>query len=133
MPGNDFDDASLALATCVHHSLLGHIAAGRPWGETRAVRRAAAHACAGDPGRRRDFSRIRPESQRINDPAWRQKLADAIAEGVQSYQGVADHKEPPKLLADYRSEQMPLPGAIVNPAHVGGRVRQPPADRRSAR
>ena len=25
MPGNDYDDASLALATCVQHSLLGHL------------------------------------------------------------------------------------------------------------
>ena len=32
------------------------------------------------------FLTNRPDSQRINDAAWRQKLADAIADGVQSFQ-----------------------------------------------
>ena len=35
MPGNDFDNASLALATCVHHALLGNIVT-----EDRGVKRA---------------------------------------------------------------------------------------------
>ena len=114
MPGNDFDDASLAMATCVHSSLLGHMA------ETdRGVKRARfavlrlthSPAILVEGG----FLTNASDSQSIDDRMWRQRLADAIAVGVQSFQGVAGHKEPPKLLADYRSEQLPLMGAIVNP------------------
>ena len=114
LPGNDFDNASLALATCVHHSLLGHI----PQND-RGVKRARfvvlkdthAPAVLVEGG----FLTNMAESSQINDLAWRQKLADSIADGVQSYAGLADNKMPPKLLADYRSEQLPLTGTIVNP------------------
>ena len=114
MPGNDFDDASLAMATCVHHALLGHLP------ETdRGVKRARfavlrlthSPAILVEGG----FLTNASDSQNINDASWRQQLADAIAVGIQSYQGVAGHKEPPKLLADYRGERLPLAGAIVNP------------------
>ena len=118
MPGNDFDSASLALATCVHHSLLGHLVDG-----DRGVKRARfavlrlthAPAILVEGG----FLSNGVESRDINDPAWRQKLADAIATGVHSFQGVALYKEPPKLVADYRSE-VALPGVatIVNPANL---------------
>ena len=115
MPGNDFDNASLALATCVHHSLLGHISDG-----DRGVRRARfavlrlthAPAILVEGG----FLSNGPESREINDPAWREKLAEAIATGVRSFQNVAEFKEPPKLVADYRSEVMPGVATILNPA-----------------
>ncbi len=113
-PGNDFDNAGLALATCVHHSLLGHIPE-----HDRGVRRARfvvlkdthAPSVLVEGG----FLTNPGESAQINDAAWRQKLADSIAEGVQSYAGLAGSKVAPKLLADYRSEQLPFTGTIVNP------------------
>ena len=115
MPGNDFEDAGFALATCVHHSLLGHLPES-----DRGVKRARfavlrlthSPAILVEGG----FLTNPAESQRINDTAWRETLADAIATGVQSYQNIANRKMPPKLLADYRAEQLPLTGTIVNPA-----------------
>ena len=115
MPGNDYDDASLALGTCVQHSLLGHLP-----GFDRGVRRARfavlrlthAPAILVEGG----FLTNGTDSQKINDPVWRQKFSDSIAEGVSSFQGLADHKYSPKLLVDYRSEQLPLNGTIVDPA-----------------
>jgi N-acetylmuramoyl-L-alanine amidase len=114
LPGNDFDNASLALATCVHHSLLGHIPQ-----TDRGVKRARfvvlknthAPAVLVEGG----FLTNASESSSINDNAWRQKLAESIAEGVQSYAGLADNKIAPRLLADYRNEQLPFIGTIVNP------------------
>ena len=115
MPGNDFDNASVALATCVHHSLLGHIS-----DSDRGVRRARfavlrlthAPAILVEGG----FMSNSVESRDINDPAWRGKLADAIATGIRSFQNVAEYKEPPKLVADYRAEIMPGLATIINPA-----------------
>ena len=114
MPGNDFDDASLALATCVQHSLLGYLPQ-----VDRGVRRARfavlrlthSPAILVEGG----FLTNPSDNQHINDAVWRQKLADAIAAGVGSYGDVAGRKQPPKLLADYRSEQLPLTGVIVDP------------------
>ncbi len=115
MPGNDFDSASLALATCVHHSLLGHISDG-----DRGVKRARfavlrlthAPAILIEGG----FLSNGIESREINDAAWREKLADAVATGIKSFQDVAEFKEPPKLVADYRNELMPGVATLVNPA-----------------
>ena len=121
MPGNDFDNASLALATCVHHALLGNIVT-----EDRGVKRARfavlrlthAPAVLVEGG----FMTNGVESHEINDPAWRQGLAEAIVAGVRSYQDMVQFKQPPKLLADYRSERLPLAGAIVNPVLLAKRV-----------
>ena len=115
MPGNDFDDASLAMANCVQHSLLGHISEF-----DRGVRRARfavlrlthAPAILVEGG----FLTNGADSQKINDPEWRRKFSESIAQGVLSFQGLAEHKYAPKLLVDYRSEQLPLNGTIVNPA-----------------
>ena len=114
MPGNDYDDASLALATCVQHSLLGHLPES-----DRGVRRARfavlrlthAPAILVEGG----FLTNTVDSQKINDPAWRQKFSDSIAQGILSFQELAEHKYAPKLLVDYRSEQLPLTGTIVDP------------------
>ncbi len=115
VPGNEFDNASLALATCVQHSILGHIPQ-----VDRGVRRARfavlrltrAPAILVEGG----FLTNDQESRSINDPAWRERLAEAIAQGVESFREVAVFGKPPKLLADYRSEQLPMLGTIVNPA-----------------
>ena len=122
MPGNDFDDASLALGTCVQHSLLGHLSQA-----DRGVKRArfAVLRLTHSPSILIEggFLTNPSESQRINNALWRENLADAIAVGVQSYENVAARKEPPKLLADYRSERLPLTGTIVNPTLLTGDLR----------
>lgn len=126
-PGNDFDNASLALATCVQHALLGHTAEGDR-GVKRArfkvLRLARAPSVLVEGG----FLTNRGESQRINDAAWRKQLAESIAQGVQGFQELAMNKRPPKLLADYRSERLPLAGALVDPATVAARIAVGPSE-----
>ena len=120
MPGNDFDDASLALATCVHHAILGNVPE-----EDRGVKRARfavlrlthAPAVLVEGG----FMTNGAESREINDPVWREKLSEAIVAGVRSYQDMVQYKEPPKLLADYRSEQLPTLGSVVDPVALAKR------------
>lgn len=127
MPGNDFDDASLALATCVQHSLLGYLPQ-----VDRGVRRArfAVLRLTHSPAILIEggFLTNPSESQHINDAVWRQKLAEAIAAGVGSYGDVAGRKQPPKLVADYRSERLPLTGVIVDPAKLAVNPPLKPAD-----
>jgi hypothetical protein len=114
MPGNEFDDASLALATCVQHSLLGHMSES-----DRGVRRARfavlrltrAPAILVEGG----FLTNAADSRRIDDPVWRSKLSNSIADGILSFQQVAEHRYAPKLLVDYRTEQLPANGTIVTP------------------
>jgi N-acetylmuramoyl-L-alanine amidase len=124
LPGNDEDNASLALATCVHESLLGHIPeVDRGVKRARFVVLKMTHSPAilveggflTNPG----------ESRQIADAAWRQKLALAVAQGVQSYQDLANRRLPPKLLADYRAEELPLNGTIVNPASFAANLLKP--------
>lgn len=117
LPGNACDNASLALATCVHHSLLGHIPE-----PDRGVKRARfvvlkenrLPAILVEGG----FLTSPTESQSINEAAWRQKLAESIVAGVDSYKQVAERKAMPRLLADYRLEQLPLTARMVDPAKV---------------
>ena len=118
--GNEFDNASLALATCVQHSILGHIPqADRGVKRARfaVLRLTRAPAILVEGG----FLTNEQDCRNINDPAWRERLAEAIAQGVKSFQDVAVYGKPPKLLADYRSEQLPLLGTIVNPAALATR------------
>jgi N-acetylmuramoyl-L-alanine amidase len=124
LPGNADDDASLALATCVHSSLLGHIPeADRGVKRARFVVLKMTHSPAilveggflTNPG----------EDREIADAAWRQKLALAVAGGVQSYDDLANRRVPPKLVADYRAEQLPLNGTIVNPANLALNLLKP--------
>ena len=117
LPGNACDNASLALATCVQHSLLGHIPQ-----TDRGIKRARfvvlkqnrLPAVLVEGG----FLSSATESQRINEEEWRRKLAESIVAGVDSYRQVADRKAMPRLLADYRLEQLPLAARMVDPANV---------------
>ena len=123
-PGNEFDEASLALATSVQASLLGHLPQ-----TDRGVRRARfavlrltrAPAILIEGG----YLTNERESVAINDPVWRERLAEAIAQGIDGFKQVACYRRPPKTLADYRSEQLPLLGKVVNPASLA--ARNPPS------
>jgi N-acetylmuramoyl-L-alanine amidase len=124
LPGNEEDNASLALATCVHHSLLGHIPEA-----DRGVKRARfavlrlthSPAILVEGG----FLTNPEDSRQIADSAWRQKLAQAVAQGVESFQNLANRRKPPKLVADYRAEQLPLTGTIVNPIALAANAPKP--------
>ena len=119
-PGNEFDEASLAMATCMQHSLLGHlpqIDRGVRRARFAVLRLTRAPAILIEGG----YLTNERESLVINDPAWRECLAESIAEGVQSYREVACYRQPPKILADYRGEQLPLRGTVINPTALAPR------------
>jgi hypothetical protein len=64
-----------------------------------------------------------PESALAGNAAWRQKLADSIAVGIESYKELAEEKHAPKVMAHYRAqlqepekvEPAPLTPAPVQP------------------
>ncbi len=121
VPGNEFDNASLALATCVQHSILGQIPQvdrGVRHARFAVLRLTRAPAILVEGG----FLTNDQDSRSINDPAWRERLAEAIAQGLKSFQDTAVFGKPPKLLADYRNEQLPLLGTIVNPVALATRA-----------
>ena len=66
------------------------------------------------------------DSARVDDPAWRERLAQGIVTGIEAYKALAERRERPKLLADYRLESLtanvritdasgPPPGATNTP------------------
>ena len=111
-PGNDFDNASLALGNCIQYSVLGQMNVGN-----RGVRRARfavlrlthAPAILIEGG----FMTNGADSKLITNPAWRQNLAEAVAMGVRNYQNVVLYKQPPLLVADYRAQQHPVSTAAT--------------------
>ena len=72
------------------------------------------------------------EARQIATPAYRQELAEAIVTGIEGFKTLAEHKIPPKLVAEYRhetdsgaSERPDCPGRRLRPAPR--MLRQPPA------
>lgn len=127
MPGNDFDNASLALANSVHHAVLGRLGVA-----DRGVRRARfavlrlthSPAILVEGG----FMTSGLDSHDITDTTWRQRLADAIGDGVMSYQNLVQHRQPPKLLAEYRREQPDPARANLAPMVLATRGPVPQVD-----
>ena len=100
-PGNVVDVQSGALATCVYHSLLGNIPqADRGVKNARfaVIRLATVPAILIEGG----FLSSVSDSSLVGSAAWRTKLAEAIVEGIDSYKNLAERKQPPKMVADYR-------------------------------
>jgi N-acetylmuramoyl-L-alanine amidase len=100
-PGNVIDVPSSALATCVYHSLLGNIPqADRGIKSARfaVIRLATVPAILIEGG----FLSSVSDSSLVASPAWRSKLAEAIVEGIDSYKNLAERKQRPKMVADYR-------------------------------
>lgn len=114
-PGNDFDNASLAMGNCVQHSLIGKMGVG-----DRGVRRARfavlrlthAPAILIEGG----FMTNAADSKMITDATWRQNLAESIAAGVRNYQNVVLYKQNPLLVADYRLQPQSPASAPANVA-----------------
>jgi len=108
-PGNVVDVQSSALAASVYHSLLGNIPeADRGLKRARfaVIRLATVPSILVEGG----FLSNPSDSMLIANPEWRGKLADAIVTGIDGYKRLAENKEPPKLVADYRRE---LPSSVT--------------------
>ncbi len=101
-PGNAVDLPSAALAGTIYDALLGHIPnidRGLKHARFAVLRRCTVPAVLVECG----FVSNGPESALIGSNAWRQKLAEAIVDGVDNYKGLAERGQKPKTMADYRS------------------------------
>jgi len=105
-PGNVTDTQSLALSESIYHSLLGNIPQvdrGVKHARFAVIRLAQVPAVLIEGG----FLSSTTEARQIATPAYRQQLAEAIVTGIEGFKTLAEHKIPPKLLADYRHETAP--------------------------
>jgi N-acetylmuramoyl-L-alanine amidase len=113
-PGNATELPSIALSASVIHSLLGQIPRvdrGVKRARFAVLRRATVPAVLVEGG----FVSNTEEVRLISSPAWRQRLAEAIVTGIANYKNLAENKQRPRVVAEYR--QSP---------ESSGAVRQPP-------
>ena len=106
--GSTVDTQSMALSSCIYHSLLGHIPEfdrGIKRARFAVLRLTRVPAVLIEGG----FLTERGESELIAKNDWRTKLAQSISVGIQNYQALADKKQPPMLVADYRRQVGSLP------------------------
>lgn len=100
-PGNVVDVQSAALAASVYHSLLGNIPQvdrGVKRARFAVIRLATVPSILIEGG----FLSNPSDSLLVANPEWRTKLADAIVTGIEGFKLLAETKQPPRLLADYR-------------------------------
>ncbi len=113
LPGHDFENASLALATAVQHALVGNMQEF-----DRGVKRArfAVLKLTKSPSLLIEggFLSNAQDGRQIHDPLWRRALCESIADGVEAYRGLAQFHRFPRLVADYKAERLPTLGRLVN-------------------
>ncbi len=105
-PGNVTDVQSLALSESIYHSLLGNIPQvdrGVKHARFAVIRLSQVPAVLIEGG----FVSSATEARQIATPAYRQQLAEAIVMGIEGFKTLAEHKIPPKLVADYRHQSTP--------------------------
>ncbi|MEM1442865.1 MAG: N-acetylmuramoyl-L-alanine amidase [Verrucomicrobiota bacterium] len=99
--GNSLASASFVLANTMQHSLLGKMPTSFDRGVKRerfvVLRYAEVPAILIEGG----FLTNTSEAKEIHSPAWRQKLAEAIAEGIVAYLKLANEKQLPKRVQDF--------------------------------
>ncbi len=100
-PGNAVEQPSGALAGCVFHALLGQVPMvdrGLKHARFAVLRRCERPAVLVECG----FVSNPAESSLISSGAWRARIAEAVVDGVENYRALAETKQRPKTLADYR-------------------------------
>src|SRR6266536_1919914 len=119
-PGSAVDAQSLALSTCIYHSVLGHLREydrGIKRARFAVLRLTKVPAVLIEGG----FLTERGESKLISNKDWRAKLAGAIGIGIESYRALPVKKQPPTLVADYRRETK---SASAEPVAQEGSVKE---------
>src|SRR5437667_7570498 len=119
-PGSEVDAQSMALSTCIYHSLLGHIPEydrGIKRARFAVLRLTKVPAVLIEGG----FLTERGECRLIANKDWRDKLAAAIGVGIENYHSLAVKKQPPMLVADYRKQTKVAP---VEPVVQEGQVKE---------
>jgi N-acetylmuramoyl-L-alanine amidase len=117
-PGSLVDAQSLALSTCIYHSLLGHLPEydrGIKRARFAVLRLTKVPAVLIEGG----FLTQGGESKLIANKDWRTKLAGAIGIGIENYRALPIKKQPPMIVADYRREAKSAPNdAVVSDGNV---------------
>ena len=101
--GSPVDAQSFELSTAVYHSMLGHIPEfdrGIKRARFAVLRHTKIPAILVEGG----FLTETGDSKRIADPAWRKKLAESICAGIENYRNLAEKKQRPLLVAEYRAQ-----------------------------
>lgn len=110
-PGSEVDAQSMALSTCIYHSILGHIPEydrGIKRARFAVLRLTKVPAVLIEGG----FLTERGECKLISNKDWRGKLAAAIGVGIENYWALGK-KQPPMLIADYRRQTKSAPIELV--------------------
>ena len=100
-PGNAVELPSGALAGSVFHALLGQVPMvdrGLKHARFAVLRLCERPAVLVECG----FVSNPAESSLISSGAWRARIADAVADGVENYRALAESGHRPKTIADYR-------------------------------
>jgi N-acetylmuramoyl-L-alanine amidase len=102
-PGTGVDTHSIGVAACIYHSILGHTAEpdrGIKRARFAVLRLTQIPSVLIEGG----FMTERGESRMIAKPEWRADFARAISIGIESYKTLAEKKQKPMLVADYRRQ-----------------------------
>ncbi|MEX1044843.1 MAG: N-acetylmuramoyl-L-alanine amidase [Chthoniobacterales bacterium] len=103
-PGHTADHASMALATAIHHAMLGRVPMfdrGVKRARFAVLRRATTPAVLVEGG----FMSNPRDARLMADGKWRERLAESMAAGIIEFVQLSRTKKPPKLLASYRAEE----------------------------
>jgi N-acetylmuramoyl-L-alanine amidase len=101
--GSAVDAESFELSTAVYHSIVGHLPEfdrGIKRARFAVLRLAKIPAILVEGG----FLTEAGDSKHVADPAWRTKYAEAICTGIENYRSLAEKKQRPMLVADYRAQ-----------------------------
>ena len=121
--GSPVDAQSFALSATVFHSMLGHLPEvdrGIKRARFAVLRHTKIPAILVEGG----FMTETENSKRVADPAWREKLAESLAVGIESYRNLVEKKQRPLLVAEYRAQaageinvvDLAAPPASLDPA-----------------
>ncbi|MCX7869540.1 MAG: N-acetylmuramoyl-L-alanine amidase, partial [Terrimicrobiaceae bacterium] len=129
-PGQPWELPGLALGQAVYHAMHGRVAmADRGMKRARfaVLRHARCPAVLIEGG----FLSNPMDARRIASPGWRDRLADAIAEGIAAYAQLAAFGKRPPLAADYRlgartRVRLSLPTPTPEPGAPSLRLRELP-------
>lgn len=103
-PGHALNHANQALSGAIYHAMLGRVPMfdrGMKRARFAVLRRATTPAVLVECG---FMSNPRIDAPRLNNAEWRERLAESIALGIIEYRNLAQTRQPPKLLAQYRAE-----------------------------
>ena len=114
-PGHAHELQSSALAASIYHSLLGQVPTidrGLKHARFAVLRLATVPAVLVECG----FVSNGLESSLIGSPEWRERVAEAVVEGIGEYKSLAELKQRPKAIAEYRRSAGVGSGATTDPA-----------------